>query len=91
MDNKVEINPHKRKKLSKAKLRFRRFCILMIILLFVWWFNNYTLKLTNVKLSSDKITSPVRIAVISDCHSTEHGINNSKLHLQALAPSIRHP
>ncbi|MDE6101963.1 MAG: metallophosphoesterase [Ruminococcus sp.] len=79
MNNKVEINSNKRKRLSKAKLRFRRFCAFIIILLFVWWFNNYTLKLTNVKLSSDKITSSVRIAVISDCHSTKHGIKNSTI------------
>lgn len=69
----------KRKKVSKARLRFRRFCAIIIFLVWAWWFNNYTLKTTRIELSSEKITSPVRIAVISDCHSTEHGISNNTI------------
>lgn len=79
MDNSSESSSYKRKRVSKARLCFRRFCAFMIILLFIWWFNNYTLKITRVDLVSDKITNPVRIAVISDCHFTKHGISNSTI------------
>lgn len=79
MDNKGEIRSQKRKRVSKARLRFRRFCAVMVILFLVWWFNNYTLKITRVDLVSDKITSPVRIAVISDCHFTKHGISRNTI------------
>nr|MDE6426372.1 metallophosphoesterase [Ruminococcus sp.] len=45
----------------------------------VWWYNNYTLKTNHVELTSAKITNPVRIAVISDTHSTKHGISNKTI------------
>lgn len=69
----------KHKKVSKAGKRFRRFCAVIILLICVWWFNNYTLKTTHVELTSGKLTSPVRIAVISDTHSTRHGISNETI------------
>ncbi|MDE5558121.1 MAG: metallophosphoesterase [Ruminococcus sp.] len=65
----------KRKKVR----RFRRICAVIVFLIWVWWYNNYTLKTTHVELNSGKITNPVRIAVISDTHSTEHGISNRKI------------
>lgn len=68
-----------RKKIPKSVRRFRKFCIIVIILVFVWWFNNYTLKTTHVRLTSGKVKSQVRIAVISDCHVTEHGISNKTI------------
>ncbi len=78
MDSKEKIRSNK-KRVSKAKLRLRRFCAVMLMLFLVWWFNNYTLKITRVDLVSDKITNPVRIAVISDCHFTKHGISKNKI------------
>ena len=65
----------KRKKVR----RFRRICAVIVFLIWVWWYNNYTLKTTHVELNSSKITNSVRIAVISDTHSTEHGISNRKI------------
>ena len=56
--------------------RLRRICVVIFLM---WWYNNYTLKTTNIQLNSSKITNPVRIAVISDTHSTEHGISNRKI------------
>ncbi|MDE5772290.1 MAG: metallophosphoesterase [Ruminococcus sp.] len=79
MDNRGESSSYKRKRVSKARLRFRRFVVFVVILFLVWWFNNYTLKITRVDLVSDKITNPVRITVISDCHSTKYGISNSTI------------
>lgn len=75
MDN----SSHRRKRVTRARLRFRRLCAVAVILFLVWWFNNYTLKTTRVSLVSDKITTPVRIAVISDWHVTIHGIKGSTI------------
>lgn len=74
-----ENTKQKKKKVTKARLRFRRFCAVMILLLIVWWFNNYTLKTVKVTVTSDKVTSPVRIAVISDQHATHLGIGNGRI------------
>lgn len=71
-------NPKKADK-PKSKAGLYKFWITMLILVFVWWFNNYTLKTTNVELVSDKISSPIRIAVISDQHATKYGISNSAI------------
>lgn len=68
-----------RKKVRKAKHSFRKFFVVIIFLVLVWWFNNYTLKTTRVELISGKIENPVRIAVISDCHVTKHGISNNTI------------
>ena len=59
--------------------RFRRFLTFMTVLTAVWYYNNYTLKTVNISDSSPKIVSPVRIAIISDTHSTGHGITNDDI------------
>lgn len=69
----------KKKRPTKSQLRFRRFCAVLVILLIVWWFNNYTLKTTMATIKSDKISSSVRIAVISDLHAVKHGIGNDSI------------
>lgn len=66
-------------KSSKAKYRFRRLCFFLIIILLIWWFNNFTLKTTKAEIRSDKISSPVRIAVISDLHAFPLGISNKRI------------
>ncbi|MDE6500907.1 MAG: metallophosphoesterase [Ruminococcus sp.] len=68
-----------RKKVRKSKRRFLKFRTLMIFLILVWWFNNYTLKTTHIELTSEKISGNVRIAVISDCHSKKYGISNKAI------------
>lgn len=67
----------KSKKADKAKRH--RFFLVAVILIFIWWFNNYTLKTTNAELASAKLSSPIRIAVISDQHATKYGISNSAI------------
>lgn len=67
------------KKTSKSKYRFRRICAVIILLAFVWWFNNYTLKITKISIESPKIKAPVRIAAISDLHASSHGISNKNI------------
>lgn len=63
----------------RRRASMRRTFALLFTLLFVWWFNNYTLKSTKVSVTSSKITAPVRLAVISDQHVTKHGISNRKI------------
>lgn len=56
-----------------------KFIYIIILLLFIWWFNNYTLKSTNIELTSKKIINPIKLAVIGDCHATKHGISNKTI------------
>ncbi|MBR3759669.1 MAG: metallophosphoesterase [Ruminococcus sp.] len=67
------------KKTPESKYRFRRMSFLIIIILLIWWFNNFTLKVTKVEITSDKISSPVRIAMISDLHVSDFSIVNKKI------------
>ena len=67
------------RKPSKGKYRFRRLCLFLIIVLLIWWFNNFTLKVTKAEVKSDKIDSPVRIAVISDLHVSSGGISSKRI------------
>ncbi|MDE6035697.1 MAG: metallophosphoesterase [Ruminococcus sp.] len=60
----------------KKKRRLFKFIVFLII---VWWYNNYTLKTNHVEITSGKIKNPVRIAIISDTHSTKHGISNNAI------------
>ncbi|MGN0575719.1 MAG: hypothetical protein ACI4J2_06765, partial [Ruminococcus sp.] len=56
---------------KKKKHTFRNFMIFILAVLFFWWFNNYTLRITKYTLVSDKINGEgVRIAVLSDQHAT---------------------
>ncbi|NLT08584.1 MAG: hypothetical protein GXY08_03685 [Ruminococcus sp.] len=72
-------SPESKRKKKNGKFVRRRFCFVLLMILFIWWFNNYTLKVTRVTLHSDKIKSSVRIAVISDLHATHHGISNRRI------------
>lgn len=69
----------KTKKVRKLGRFFRKFCAVIVFLIILWWFNNYTLKTTSIEITSGKVTSPVRIAVISDVHATKHGISNKTI------------
>lgn len=64
---------------KRKKRTGRRFIAFVAVAVFVWWFNNYTLKYTDISLESAKIANPLRIAVISDCHFTTHGISSKKI------------
>lgn len=76
------VNPQKPEfddRSAKKKARSHRFWFWVAVLFFVWWFNNYTLKTTKVQLTSDKLVSPIRIAVISDQHASKYGISNDSI------------
>lgn len=66
------------KKTKKEKKRSAKWLWLVLIAA-VWWFNNYTLRTTAETISSDKISSKIRLAVISDQHATKLGISNKTI------------
>lgn len=69
----------KPKKNSAAKYRLRRLSLFLIIILLIWWFNNFTIKTTKLEIESDKVDSSFRIAVISDLHASPIGIGNDRI------------
>lgn len=68
-----------KKHVSRGVLRLRRFCAVLIILLFIWWFNNFTIKIVNSTVHSHKINKTVKIAVISDLHASDLSISSRKI------------
>ena len=46
-----------------------RMAKVILILFFIWWFNNYTLKINEKHISSDKVNNDVKLAVLSDLHA----------------------
>lgn len=72
--------PTEPKKTSPKKHHgFRNFLIFMAVIVLVWWFNNFTLRTSEYKVYSDEIVQPFRIAVLSDYHATEYGIDNDDI------------
>lgn len=65
----------------KKKKKKRPIILLLILALLVptWYFNNYSLKLTEQTIYSDKVESDIKIAVISDLHGEKLGKENSKI------------
>lgn len=68
-----------KKQVSKGKLRLRRFCAVLTVLMLIWWFNNYTIKIEDLKIHSHKIDKTIKIAVISDLHASNFGISSRRI------------
>lgn len=62
--------------MKKRKLLFRTGFMVLILLLAFWAVNNFCIKVENQTLLSEKITSPVRIVLVSDLHSSSFGKDN---------------
>lgn len=62
--------------MKKRKLLFRMGFMVLILLLAFWAVNNFCIKVENQTLLSEKITSPVRIVLVSDLHSSSFGKDN---------------
>ena len=78
----LESKPeHKAKNKKKKKKKFSLFRVaaVLTVLLLIWWFNNYTIRINTVTLHSKKIKEPVRIAVISDQHAHKLSISNRRI------------
>ena len=63
------------------KKKKKIFSLLLIIALIasLWYFNNYSLKLTEQTIYSDKVENDVKIALVSDLHGVKFGKNNRKI------------
>lgn len=64
---------------KKAKYFFRRLFAVIALLILVWWYNNYTLKINDTAILSEKVSSNIRVALISDLHASKHSISNNKI------------
>lgn len=78
-DMPIENPKSNQAKCKKKKNKLKRFLLIIAILIFVWWFNNYTLRTTEYTVYSNKIANSIRIAVISDLHASNHGISNERI------------
>lgn len=67
------------KKKAKSKYFFKRLFAVFAIIFLIWWYNNYTLKINDTSIMSTKISSNIRIAIISDLHASGIGISNSNI------------
>ncbi len=64
---------------KKSKYFFRRLFAVIAVLVLVWWYNNYTLKINDTVILSEKVSSDIRVALISDLHATKYGISNNNI------------
>jgi hypothetical protein len=76
-ENKQKKAPTKNTETKKPKKKSHLW--LWILIFIVWLFGNYTLNTNKISITSQKVSSKVRFAVISDQHATKHGIKNSKI------------
>ena len=70
--------PSHNKNVRKHK-KIKRFFLFIAIIFIVWWFNNFTVKLNYNEIHSPKITSQVRIAVMSDFHAGKYNPKPEKI------------
>ena len=68
-----------RKKKPRKKPRASAVLLLIAVLVGVWWFNNYTVKVVSTEYHSKKITAPMRIAILADLHATMYALSNETL------------
>lgn len=53
--------------------------LIILILCFIWWFNNFTISVHTEIVHDDRINSEITIVHISDLHSASFGRNNANL------------
>ncbi len=63
-----DSNNNNTKKRQRHRGAYIKYCIVILILIFVY--NNYTLKVTKQEVTSSKVNDTIKIAVISDYHSS---------------------
>lgn len=69
---------HKTKS-KKRKTALIIFIGAVILILFIWYFNNFTIKTQYTEIYSDKVKNDIKIALISDLHGAQFGEDNSDL------------
>lgn len=78
------------KKTRKRKSHLLKFLMILILLVFVWWFNNYTLKVSQARVSSPMINDEITIVQLTDLHGASFGYNNSRLlkKIEKISPDL---
>lgn len=74
----------------RKKSKKKRFLIFILIILFLWIFNCYTIRINKYEVETSKINGSLRIAVISDLHASSWRISNSRIvsHIKDTEPDI---
>ncbi|WP_297959601.1 metallophosphoesterase [uncultured Ruminococcus sp.] len=62
-----------------AKKKKSHFWLWVLLIGVIWWFSNFTLKTADHAITSSKVSSDIKLAVISDLHATKHGISNKTI------------
>lgn len=68
-----------KKNKSKRKNRSIVFFLFIAIILFTWWFNNFTIKVTDVCFTDERIKDEINIVQITDLHGATFGKDNKRL------------
>ncbi len=64
---------------SKQKNKKGKTPLFILILILLWWFNNFTLKTNQVTVENEKINDSIKLVQISDLHGASFGKNNKHL------------
>lgn len=78
MDENKPKEPAKKPKKEKKDRKYS-FILWLLLIIVVWWFNNYALREHRVSLETTKVSSQMRLAVISDQHAAKYGISNKNI------------
>lgn len=68
-----------KKKRTEKGHGLRNFLIFTAVIILVWWFNNFTLRTAEHTVYSEDVSQSFRIAVLSDYHAAEYGIDNDDI------------
>ena len=60
----------------KKRRRLRRFLFALAAVMLIWWFNNYTLKITEVNIEDEKISNEVTLVQLTDLHGASFSKGN---------------
>lgn len=65
-----KINNTEQKNASpRKKSKFVRFFVICLAIVFLWYYSNYTLRINRTEIASEKISTAITAAVLSDLHS----------------------
>ncbi len=78
MEENKPKEPAKKPKKEKKDRKYS-FILWLLLIIVVWWFNNYALREHRVSLETTKVSSQMRLAVISDQHAAKYGISNKNI------------
>ena len=88
MPEKINISEQKKEKSGKS--RFARFLGVCLALIFIWYFNNYTIKINETEFASKKISTAITAVVLSDLHADGTNISGRSVmdKVEKIVPDI---